>query len=702
MKKQILLSFLIVCFSISVNGQNNKDNTNLIQQKRTEALKKLEAMTEKEFVENFKKYHAKVPTQKVDAKHFQKNQKEIKKDNQQKAALSVPDDMIFPGEWEEVQAILMSWMYDSYTVNGNNYAEPVFDGKGFDYTSSSYDLVDIYSVPDVASNSPYAKIFAQLADGIQQYTQVWINIWDAADSNLIKNYMTSCGTPLTNYRFFINPGNSFWYRDCGPVAFYYGDEDSIAFMDFEYYGGRPLDDKIAIFIGEQAGFPVYTNTIEYEGGNILLDGAGTLFTSSAVYSNNQDYYGLYVQDTANPYDYNVEYKTPLTQQQVKDSLTHLLNLTRCLVFPSLLYDGGTGHVDLYMDMWDENTFVSTKHPDVMANLSDPKKVESNMDSITKLLSMHNSFYYNTRIPLPTKDNGSWYTSQAQYNNTYTRSYSNHTFVNEAIIQPVFHTGTSGYEQGDSAAIEIMKDRYPGYEFKEIDVRSFDGFGGAIHCITKQIPTENPLRIYHNPLRWWNTASFGIPTISAIIQNKSGIDTAIFYYRNSGESSWNSINLNSQGNNLYTLNLNTILINNNAIDTLEYYIEATSNNGKTMTKPITAPKGYYKCVYGYWVDGINEDPVYVSLTNIASVSDMNIGEFYPNPAQDVAKLQITGGLKEDIVVKIVSVKGQVLYSDILKEGTTEFELNTQNFHTGIYWAMFGINGNTTARKIVITK
>jgi agmatine/peptidylarginine deiminase len=698
MKKIIVLTLAVFVISVAATGQNNKT---LIEQKRADALKLKESWSESQFIENFLKYHQHKP-QRIELPQT-KIQKAESNTGDTKSGLQVPDNMIFPNEADEVQAILMTWIYNSYTVNGDQSAMAMFENLGVTSYSANAPLVDIYSVPDVTSNSHYAKIFGQLANGIQQYTQVWINIWNAQDSTLIKNYMTSRGTPLTNYRFFISPGNSFWYRDCGPVAFYYGDEDSIALMDFEYYGGRPLDDKLPIFIGQQAGFPVYTNTIEYEGGNILLDGVGSLFTSSAVYSLNADHYGLYVQDSNDPYTYYEETKTPLTQAQVRDSLTHLLNLTsRCLVLPTLNYDGGTGHVDLYMDMWDENNFVSTQHPPVMSNLSDPKRVEQNMDSITKLLSMHGSNYYNTRIPLPAKNDGTWYTSQSQYNNSYTRSFSNHTFVNKAIMQPVFHTGTSGYEQGDSAAIEIMKDRYPGYEFVEIDVRSFDGAGGAIHCITKQIPAENPVRIYHDPLRWWNTTFSTIPVMSAIAQNKSGIDTLILFYRHSGETTWQSIGMESQGNNFYQLVVSSLMNYTATCDTLEYYLSATSTNGKTITKPITAPQGFYRCVYGSKVTGLTQEPVYVSLTNVEAVSNMNIGEFYPNPANEKASLQIAGGLKEDVAVKVSSVKGQVLHADVLKQGTDTFELNTQNFRSGVYWVTFGTNGNTATRKLVVIK
>lgn len=87
-------------------------------------------------------------------------------------------------------------------------------------------------------------------------------------------------------------------RVWGPIAFYYGEDDKIAFMDFEYYGERPIDDQFPIQIAKDLGWKCYTSTIEYEGGNILLDGLGSLFTTSALYKTNNDTYGLYYIDSS--------------------------------------------------------------------------------------------------------------------------------------------------------------------------------------------------------------------------------------------------------------------------------------------------------------------------------------------------------------------------------------------------------------------
>ena len=691
--KRNLISLVIAILAITTSAFAQVDNAEIKALKKA-ALEELKYAPEDSHKDYYEKMHTRIP-RKLDVELIDV-QDGIKSST--KAPLDVPSDMIYPGEFDEVQAIMMTWPYITRTVSGNQYASQLFEGQGTTYQSNN--LVPVYSVPDISS-SKTTKLFRELANGIQQNAEVWINIWDAEDSLAIKQHMANFGTPLYNYRFFVNPGNSFWYRDCGPVGFYYGDDDQIGLMDFEYYGGRPLDDLIGRKIGEQAGFPTFTTTIEYEGGNILVDGLGSLFTSTAVYAINKDPYGLYFLNPNSSIGYSQQTKTKLTETQIVDSLKHLMNLDRCIILPELKYDGGTGHIDLYTDLFDESTFVSTKHPDVMANLSDPIKVEKNMDSVVKMFTSapFGSTYYNTRIPLPAKNNGAWYTSQSEYNNTYTRSFSNHTMVNRAIMQPMFYSGNDGDVAGNQAALAKMKEAYPGYEFVEIDVRDFDGYGGAIHCITKQIPAENPVRIYHYPVRWLNTTEKETNDVwlTATVQNKSGIENAILYYRTKGEENFNEITMNVYDGNIYdaVLPINPAL----AADTIEYYISATSNNGKTITKPMTAPKGYYTFIYGTEVQG-NSD--YIGLDCMEDIKAINLGEFYPNPAQNSTKIEITQGAKAEIPVKVINLKGQVLANSTIHKGQTSFEINTSSMRSGNYWVIFGENTNVSIKKIVVVK
>ena len=108
------------------------------------------------------------------------------------------------------------------------------------------------------------------------------------------------------------------------------------------------------------------------------------------------------------------------------------------------------------------------------------------------------------------------------------------------------------------------------------MREFDGSGGAIHCVTKQIPADNPIRILQKNIH--SSVNLGELTdipFSAIITNKSGITHAELMYRTDGNQ-WQCIDLTSNGNRWYG-NIPANALKSNS--TVEYYIQATSGNGK---------------------------------------------------------------------------------------------------------------------------
>lgn len=717
MKKVCATITLFLFASLLMTSVYAQVSKQTIQEKKAELLRQRENMTSEEIDKEYQTMRvSRVPVER-DLSNIEKRKVENTSAGFRQKSLNslseIPEDAIFPIESDEVQAILMTWSYITKTVSGNQIAEQLFDGLGVSYYSTNYALVPVYSVPDVATNSSYAKLFGDLANAIQQHTQVWINVWAEDDILTIKNFMQQRGTPLTNYRFFVHPGNAFWFRDFGPIAFYYGDNDDIGFLDFEYYGGRPLDNDIPVRIAEDLGWPVYTSTIEYEGGNILVDGLGTLVTSTALYSKNSDNEGLYIQDENSQYGYYLQEKEPLTNAQVDDSLRYLMRLSELKVLPKLNYDGGTGHIDLYCDMWEETGFVVSQYPQSLSSWTDAVKVSSNLETLLNSDNYFGRKYFASRIPLPAKNNGSFYTSQTDYNRNYTRAFSNHTFVNDGIVQPVFYdtTATTSSQRGDIsgnlAALDIMGQVYPGYTFEEIDVRSFDGYGGAIHCITKQIPAENPVRIYHQPIRYINTTQTPMQsvTLNVLAQNKSGIETVKIYYRYKEETSFIELDCYSLGNNMYEASLP--LRTDMTKDTITYFILATSNNGKTITKPMTAPAGYYVLPYGTEVEGVEEADVYGDGTHLwTSLEDAventldNIGEVYPNPAKN--KVTITIPQTKDLYYTVMNLKGQVIMREKIDSGAKELNLDISSLRTGNYWISFTDGNFSTVRKLVVVK
>ncbi len=459
---------------------------------------------------------------------------------------TLPADARFPGEFEELQGVFVNYPYG-------------FDG---------------ISIAENQDGSPStAKFFRDLVNAIQQAgVKAYISIRDEIDKDILIQYFNDKGTPLSNYQFLVNPTNSIWSRDFGPIDFYYGDDDKIGWVDLNYYAGRELDDDLTPIWAAEFGIDYTYLPMEFEGGNILMNGQQTMTTSSRIYT----------AFANNSY----------TESEINEMLINGFNLDNLYVLDELEDDGGTAHIDLYIDMINENSFVYTKQPSQMANITNYTDYQDVLDNIEYLKSQTNSAgvnnpYMFSTVPFPTRDDGSIYNDASEINST-NRTYSNHLIINKTIIQPVFNDGVNGNITGDEASLDILRKRYPGYNIITIDGRRLEGSGGSVHCVTKEFHAENPIRFKH--YQYSNQVNFcdsNYP-VEVTITNKSGISQATLYSRVKGTSAWNQTNMVLASNNLWqsAITLTTTLNN----ETIEYYISATSDNGKTMTLPMTAAEG----------------------------------------------------------------------------------------------------------------
>lgn len=729
-----------------------------------------------------------------------------------KGAQALPEDRVwFPGEWEEVQAIVVTPYYDYEpdTNLGAGYysADPVVTGLAeyYKYSSSMGWVTTGQYGPyriTMDTSTTFGMVFFRLMDGIQMgHAQAWVRVERAEDTARVLRTLKRNNLRYNDVRFIIGAGNSFWYRDCGPICFYYGDQDSVAMLDFEYYPGRALDDSLPSLIHRQIGLPNYITTIEWEGGNCLVDGVGMLFTSDAVYGGNSDRVGQVTWNGRDVSTIHYQTKTPLTRPQTREAFRSLLGQRQTHILPAYQYDGGTGHVDLYADMCEENGFVFSVMPDHYRSWKDYKTGASNIDSLCSYTSIFDRPYYMTAIPFPSTDNGGYFSSQTVYDNNYTRTYSNHTFVNDVILQPCFSSVVNGHPSAawDNANIEALKAAYPGYTIYPIDVRDFDGSGGAIHCVTKQIPAENPVRILHKSIVGSADAMRGsdIP-VSAVITNKSGIAHAECIYRiNGGE--WQNVALSANGNKFssvlptadidecvidttfepvtridsvlvssdtvmsvtrrfdhvdsltmdsiyvfdttFTVNdiffydtvnyIDTITYLRDTMVTVEYYLSATSNNGKTITKPITAHQGGYysfhydtrwmyldSAQYDFSTDPCPETDITFVFdaqrtyydTNTAPgdtllirnvVEESSFSQFYPNPASEQANIKIDLGNGGSYSVEIFDNMGRKVHASTLQTaGSIVFSIRADKLAAGLCSVVFSGNGQRVVRRLIV--
>ena len=656
---------------------------------------------------------------------------------------SLPEDRVwFPGEWEEVKAITVTpyYNYSPLESQGAGYwtADPIVTGwaQYYKYAASGWQEQGMGPYKAIMdTTSTFGKVFFYLMDGIQLGgAEAWVRVEQTSDTAKVIRTLTRMGLRHDNVKFLIGPGNSFWYRDCGPICFYYGDQDSVGMLDFTYYPGRALDDSLPSIIHWQKGIPNYMTDIEWEGGNCLVDGAGMVVSSDAIYGNNNDRYGQLTWDGHNINTLTYKQVTPLSASQVRQGLHDLLGQRSTYVVPAYQYDGGTGHIDLYADMYDENGFVFSVMPNAYSSWTDYQTGAQNMQNLCSYQSLFDRNYYTmSTLPFPSKDNGSNFTNQTEYDRNYTRTYSNHTFVNNVILQPCFsNVGDDGMPTAawDRANIEEIKAAYPGYTIYCVDVREFDGSGGAIHCVTKQIPAESPIRILHKNIHGALSTGYqgsNLP-ISAIITNNSGIDHAEVMYRINGTDNWQTLNLTSNGNRWYGqfpfANINTV------VESVEYYISATSNNGKTITKPMTASQGgYYRfalnsdalidstmfdfdttamdmndITFTFGSNWADEDESEQNPQHLAIESaelDGAFGQFFPNPAADKANLVIDLGNGANYTVTILDQTGRIIYNGSLQStGKVLYTVDASRLAAGVYNVVFSNSDTRVVRRLIV--
>ena len=81
---------------------------------------------------------------------------------------------------------------------------------------------------------------------------------------------------------------------------------------------------------------------------------------------------------------------------------------------------------------------------------------------------------------------------------------------------------------------------------------------------------------------------------------------------------------------------------------------------------------------------------------------NAVTIYPNPANESTTLSLNLNNASNVEMKLVNVSGQVLSSSNFSvlSGIHNFNLNTSNYDSGIYFIELTINGTKVAKRLMI--
>ncbi|MCA1764390.1 MAG: agmatine deiminase family protein [Flavobacteriales bacterium] len=293
------------------------------------------------------------------------------------------------------------------------------------------------------------------------------------------------------------------------------------------------------------------------------------------------------------------------------------------------------HIDMHMKLLDEETLLVGEYPEGTA---DGPQINANIDYVLNNFNSHFETPYKVeRIPMPDSESGLYPDDNPA---GYYRTYTNGVFVNNTFIYPSYR------EEYDTTAARIYSELLPGYNLVPIDCDDQPDLiiaaAGAIHCITHSVGVNDPLLIVHQPLA--DTDDDVNPyLVEAEIEHRSGIASASLHWRLEGDESYETIPMDFESGDTWSGFIPAQPVES----VVEYYMAAAANNGKTQTRPIVAPEGYWD----FKVTG--------AVVGTEQIENLKLNPIYPNPANGLVSIPLMAETPEDVYIYITDMTGRKL-------------------------------------------
>jgi agmatine deiminase len=587
-----------------------------------------------------------------------------------KTALSVCGIMLMSGVYAQGNLIDAP----GYTIQKINKTEPLFEidlrDDIFIDNDDTTESEAITSPPDFATLRAMAEweelqaltitwadfpaILKQIVAAARLETRVLIITDDPTGT---EDYLMSTNTggvaftDMTNVTLINGNFNTIWMRDYAANPVYANEVDSLILVDWIYNRPRPDDDASPEYIANELGIQLYTttespNNLMNTGGNYMSDGFGTAFASELILEEN-DGNG----------DFNINYPNH-SLSEIDEIMHAYMGIDRYIKMNTLPYDG-IHHIDMHMKLVDEQTLLVGQYPD---NVADGPQINANIEYVlNNFNSKWNTPYKVVRIPMPPSTSGLHPDQGESY-----RTYSNAIFVNKTILFPTYR------QEYDSIAYRIWGEVCPGYTLVGIDCdnsgSNIISQSGAIHCITHSVGVADPLLISHQPLE--DTYDDLNPySVTAYMNHRSGIASAMLYWKTDINGAYQSIAMTDIGNNEWSANIPAQAVGTH----IYYYVQGESVSGKVQVRPLPAPEGY-------WTFEVLGEVAVEELTSRAFVN------VFPNPASAITCIELNFALHEKGSLKLFDMTGREvmnIFTGEFKPGNGKFFIDAANLNSGVY-------------------
>ena len=297
---------------------------------------------------------------------------------------------------------------------------------------------------------PLWSLYAALVDAISPVATVTITVPRPTWASGVHLYLQQKSqVNLDNLRFLNLPTDDIWVRDYGPMVGFRPSGECIA-VHARYHPltnfPQDTDDAMPTRWAAHENIPARELALAMEGGNIWSDGAGTLIMSD-VYRR----------------------QPTLTQTKLEAHLHSVFDFEKLITVPHL-DEEETGHVDLILKLADSQTVLITEPGNTINShhltaaariLRETTNAQGQSYQVFELPSLRP--YYNWGLfPI-------W------------RNYSNALTVNGRVLVPVYG------DKADEEALAVYQQALPQHEIIPINCKVVINGGGAVHCLTKEVP-----------------------------------------------------------------------------------------------------------------------------------------------------------------------------------------------------------------------
>lgn len=307
-----------------------------------------------------------------------------------------------------------------------------------------------------------AKLIAVLA----RYAPVRLNCAQAKQ-DAVRAWLKQAGAPSERVAFFDIATDDVWCRDHGATFVYEQETRKLAAVNWVYNGWgdkfpHTLDAEVAHAMALATLIPRYDSPLVCEGGALEINSQGALLTTESVLLN----------PNRNP---------DWSKKDIEAELRAKLGATEIIwLKDGLSGDDTDGHIDMLTRFFADDGIVTLRAKD--DRNPSYHALEENYERLQALRTPTGGHYDIAALPVPEPLTF----NQWRYD-AVPISHANFLILNEGVIVPTY-----ARDKEDREALGLLRELFPAHEVVGVDAQTIAQEGGAIHCLTQQVPKQQDL------------------------------------------------------------------------------------------------------------------------------------------------------------------------------------------------------------------